>query len=189
MFKQLLLSLTILLLPLAHAETPLPSPEVVIKTNQGDFTVRLYADKSPITVANFLSYVDSGHYSGTIFHRVMPNFMIQGGGMLPDMTEKAVGEPIVNEAKNRIHNTRGTIAMARTDDPDSATAQFFINQRTNLKLDWTPSKAGYTVFGEVIDGMNTVDYIATSPTDTVGSHGDVPLESVIILEITRKSYL
>jgi cyclophilin family peptidyl-prolyl cis-trans isomerase len=189
MLKNLLLSLSILLLPLAQAETPLPSPEVVIKTNQGDFTVRLYADRAPITVANFLSYVDSGHYNGTIFHRVMLNFMIQGGGMLPDMTEKEVGEPIVNEAKNRIHNTRGTIAMARTNDPDSATAQFFINQRTNLKLDWTPSKAGYTVFGEVIDGMSAVDYIATAPTGAVGGHGHVPLEPVIILEITRKSYL
>ncbi len=189
MFKKLLLSLCLVLSPLAQSETPLPSPEVVIKTNQGDITVRLFADKAPISVANFLEYVDSGHYSGTIFHRVILNFMIQGGGMLPDMTERETRDPIVNESKNKIHNTRGTIAMARTNEPDSATAQFFINQRTNLKLDWTPFKQGYAVFGEVIDGMSVVDYIATAPTGVVGGHADVPLEPVIITEIVRKSYL
>jgi peptidyl-prolyl cis-trans isomerase A (cyclophilin A) len=170
-------------------ETALPNPQVVIKTNHGDISVRLFRDKAPIAVENFLSYVDSGHYNGTIFHRVILKFMIQGGGFLPDMTEKPVGDPIVNEANNRLHNIRGTIAMARTNDPDSATAQFFINQRTNLQLDWTPTKAGYTVFGEVLDGMAVVDYLASSPVTVVGTHRDVPIDPIIITEIKRKSLL
>ncbi len=188
-----------LLLPLAvfiwtisvviAAETPLPNPQVTIKTNQGNITLRLFRDTAPITVKNFLSYVDNGHYNGTIFHRVIPNFMIQGGGFLPDMTEKEVGEPIVNESKNREHNTRGTLVMARTDDPDSATAQFFINQRTNLRLDWTPGRPGYTVFGEVVQGLSVVDFMATAPVQTVGLHEDVPVEPIIITEIVRKSLL
>jgi peptidyl-prolyl cis-trans isomerase A (cyclophilin A) len=188
MIKHLLLSLTLLLSTAAIAEeSATANPLVIIKTSEGDITLELFSDKSPVTVANFLSYVDSGHYNGTIFHRVIPNFMIQGGGMLPDMTEKAVGEPIVNEAKNRLHNTRGTIAMARTNDPDSATAQFFINQRTNLQLDWTPSKAGYTVFGEVVDGLQIVDFIASAPTAKKGRHGDVPVDPIIVSEIVRKA--
>ncbi len=189
MFRPLLLALIFVIAPIASAESTGPSPEVVIKTSEGSITVRLFADKSPITVANFLAYVDSGHYNGTIFHRVIPNFMIQGGGMLPDMTEKAVGEPIVNESKNRLHNTRGTLAMARTNDPDSATAQFFINQRTNLRLDWTPGRPGYTVFGEVVDGMSTVDFIASTPVTQVGPHSDVPTDPIIIEEIVRNSLL
>ena len=190
MLRILLLSLGLLTAPtLLAEETPLPNPEVVIKTTQGDISVRLFRDKAPITVANFLQYVDEGFYSGTIFHRVIPNFMIQGGGMLPDMTEKPTRDPIVNEAKNRLHNVRGTLAMARTDDPDSATSQFFINQRTNLRLDWTPGQAGYTVFGEVTDGMDVVDFIATAPVMRVGTHSDVPTEPIVITEIVRKSLL
>ncbi len=190
MLKTLLLTLGLVLAPaLVAEETPLPNPEVIIKTTQGDITVRLYRDKSPITVANFLQYVDDGFYIGTIFHRVIPNFMIQGGGFLPDMTEKDTRDPIVNEAKNRLHNVRGTIAMARTSVPDSATSQFFINQRTNLRLDWTPGQAGYTVFGEVTDGMDVVDFIAMSPVVQVGTHQDVPEEPIIIEEIVRKSLL
>ena len=190
MLRALLLTLGLVLAPaLAAQETPLPNPEVIIKTSQGDITVRLYRDKSPVTVENFLQYVDDGFYNGTIFHRVIPNFMIQGGGFLPDMTEKPTREPIVNEAKNRLHNVRGTIAMARTSVPDSATSQFFINQRTNLRLDWTPGQAGYTVFGEVTDGMDVVDFIAMSPVVQVGTHQDVPEEPIIIEEIVRKSLL
>ena len=185
------LSLALLfLLPLSGAgaeETPLPNPQVVIKTNEGEITLRLFHDKSPITVANFLAYVDAGHYNGTIFHRVIPNFMIQGGGFLPDMTEKETGAPIVNESRNRLHNVRGTIAMARTSDPDSAAAQFFINQRSNLRLDWSPGQEGYTVFGEVTDGMAVVDYIASSPVQILNGHRDVPAEPIIITEIVRKS--
>lgn len=191
MLRALSLAL-LLLLPLTAAraeETPLPNPQVVIKTNEGEITLRLFRDKSPITVANFLAYVDAGHYSGTIFHRVIPNFMIQGGGFLPDMTEKATGEPIVNESRNRLHNVRGTIAMARTADPDSAGAQFFINQRSNLQLDWTPGQQGYTVFGEVTDGMAVVDYIASSPVQTLNGYSDVPAEPIVIKEIVRKSLL
>lgn len=191
MLRALSLAL-LLLLPMMAAsaeETPLPNPQVVIKTNEGDITLRLFRDKSPITVANFLAYVDAGHYNGTIFHRVIPNFMIQGGGFLPDMTEKATGEPIVNESRNRLHNVRGTIAMARTADPDSAAAQFFINQRSNLRLDWAPGQEGYTVFGEVTDGMAVVDYIASSPVVTVDGHEDVPEQPIVIQEIIRKSLL
>ena len=178
-------------LPGAHAQTgsSLPNPEVVIKTNYGSITLRLFRDKAPITVENFLQYVEDGHYDGTIFHRVIPNFMIQGGGLTVDMQEKPTREPIVNESANRLHNIRGTIAMARTSDPDSAAAQFFINQRSNLRLDWTPGAVGYTVFGEVIDGLSVVDFIASSPVRQVGPHANVPVEPVIIESITRKSLL
>ena len=170
----------------AEAKPPV-NPEVVIRTSEGDITLVLFADKAPVTVENFLSYVDDGFYSGTIFHRVIPNFMIQGGGFTPDMVEKATRDPIVNESKNRVHNTRGTIAMARTSDPDSATSQFFINQRSNLRLDWTPGREGYTAFGEVTSGMEIVDFIATAPTGRQGRHGDVPKTPILIKEIVRKS--
>jgi cyclophilin family peptidyl-prolyl cis-trans isomerase len=188
--KNLFICLAVLLAPLAAAqESPLPNPQVVIKTSEGDITLRLFRDKAPLTVDNFLAYVDAGFYNGTIFHRVIPNFMIQGGGFLPDMTEKATNDPVPNESKNRLHNTRGTIAMARTSDPDSATAQFFINQRNNLPLDWAPGREGYTVFGEVILGMNIVDFIATAPTGKVGMMGDVPLQPIVITEIVRAKAL
>jgi cyclophilin family peptidyl-prolyl cis-trans isomerase len=173
----------------AQEGSGLPNPEVVIRTNYGDITLRLFRDKAPATVENFLGYVEEGHYNGTIFHRVIPNFMIQGGGFTPEMVEKPTRDPVVNESRNRLHNVRGTIAMARTSDPDSATAQFFINQRSNLKLDWQPGTPGYTVFGEVVDGMSVVDFIATSPTTQVGPHGDVPTETVLIESIERKSLL
>lgn len=189
MLRILALSLLILLPTLAQAESALPNPEVVIKTNYGDVSLRLFRDKAPITVENFLNYVDSGHYNGTIFHRVIPQFMVQGGGFLPNMTKKETGEAIINESKNKLHNTRGTIAMARTNHPDSATNQFFINQSTNLGLDWAPGKPGYTVFGEVTSGLDVVDFIVSSPTHTVGSFEDVPTEAIIISEIKRKSLL
>jgi cyclophilin family peptidyl-prolyl cis-trans isomerase len=192
MLKNLIFSVAVLLSLHATADeaaNALPNPQVIIKTNQGDITLRLFADKSPITVANFFAYVDSEHYSGTLFHRVIPKFMVQGGGFMPGMTEKAVRPPIVNESKNRLHNVRGSIAMARTKDPDSATAQFFINQRTNLELDWAPGKAGYTVFGEVIDGMSVVDFMASAPRTRVSGHDDVPVEPIIIQKIVRKPLL
>ena len=172
-----------------ESTSPLTNPEIVIKTNMGAITLRLFRDKAPVTVENFLQYVEEGHYDGTIFHRVIPNFMIQGGGLDVDMKEKPTREPIVNESRNRLHNIRGTIAMARTSDPDSATAQFFINQRTNLQLDWAPGAQGYTVFGEVIDGLSIVDFIASSPVKQVGPHANVPIETVLIESITRKSLL
>jgi cyclophilin family peptidyl-prolyl cis-trans isomerase len=190
MLKALFLCVTLLVPGLVGAaDSGLPNPQVTIRTSNGDINVRLFRDKAPVTVDNFLSYVDSGHYNGTIFHRVIPNFMIQGGGFLPDMTQKEVGEPIVNESKNKLHNIRGTIAMARLNDPDSATAQFFINQRTNLQLDWTPGGPGYTVFGEVTDGMGVVDYIASTPVQQLGPYSDVPTQPIVILEIVRKSLL
>ena len=174
---------------LLAADSGLPNPQLVIRTTNGDISVRLFRDKAPITVENFLKYVDAGHYNGTIFHRVIPNFMIQGGGFLPDLTLKETGETIANESKNKLHNVRGTLAMARLDDPDSASAQFFINQRTNLRLDWSPGRPGYTVFGEVTDGMSVVDFISSAPVQTVGPLSDVPVEPIVILEIRRKSLL
>jgi cyclophilin family peptidyl-prolyl cis-trans isomerase len=158
-------------------------PEVLFKTTQGDFTLRLYADKAPVTVANFLAYVDSGFYKGTIFHRVIPKFMIQTGGFNERMEEKETLPTIVNEAKNRIHNERGTVAMARTSDPDSASSQFFINVRNNFALDWAPRNPGYTVFGEVIDGMFSVDMIAIEPTANFMGHADVPLTPIVITDV------
>ena len=166
---------------------------VKLVTSAGDITLRLFPEKSPVTVENFLAYVDSGFYNGTIFHRVISNFMVQGGGFTTAMTEKVSGEPIVNESRNKLHNIRGTVAMARTSDPDSATAQFFINQRSNLQLDWAPGKEGYTVFGEVVKGMGVVDFIATAETNTglmatgAGQRPfqDVPVEAIVIKEIVR----
>jgi cyclophilin family peptidyl-prolyl cis-trans isomerase len=181
----LCLSLLFSSTPMAE-ESKTANPMVVIKTNEGDITLQLFADKAPVSVANFLAYVDSGFYSGTIFHRVIPNFMIQGGGFLPDMAQKATLDPIVNESQNRLHNTRGTIAMARTNDPDSATSQFYINQRSNLTLDWAPGKPGYTVFGEVILGMDIVDFIATAPTGRKNGMSDVPEQAILIKEIVRQ---
>ncbi len=190
MTRALAFCIALLFTPFAAAEdTELPNPVVKVTTSDGSFTLRLFRDKAPITVDNFLRYVDAGFYDGTIFHRVIPDFMVQGGGFLPDMTEKPTGEPILNESRNRLHNTRGTVAMARTSDPDSATAQFFINVRNNLRLDWTPGQQGYAVFGEVIEGMKIVDYIVSAPTGQKGPHGNVPLEPIVILEIKRESLL
>ena len=169
------------------------NPKVLIQTTDGDITIELFADKSPVTVENFLRYVDEGHYDGTVFHRVIPNFMIQGGGFTAALEEKATHEPIVNESRNKLHNTRGTLAMARTSDPDSATAQFFINQRSNLRLDWSPGNDGYTVFGEVIEGMQVVDIIAlsdTGPAQAMTTRGpsvfqDVPVKPAVITSMSR----
>jgi len=190
MLRILLLSLLIIMPSLAQAEkTSLPNPEVVIKTNYGDISLRLFRNKAPLTVENFLKYVDAGHYNGTVFHRVIPQFMVQGGGFLPGMVRKETDKPVANESKNKVHNTRGTIAMARTAHPDSATDQFYINQSTNLGLDWSPGKPGYTVFGEVTSGLDVVDFMASSPVQKTGSFSDVPIENIVIKEIIRKSLL
>ena len=188
-----LLACSALIASLASADDA--NPKVLMKTTDGDITIELFADKSPITVENFLRYVDEGHFDGTIFHRVIPNFMIQGGGFTAELEEKPTHEPIVNESRNKLHNTRGTLAMARTSDPDSAAAQFFINQRSNLRLDWSPGKDGYTVFGEVTDGMQVVDIIALSDTgaaQAMTTRGpsvfqDVPVKPVVILSVSRLS--
>ena len=133
-----------------------------------------------MTVKNFIRYAEEGFYDGTIFHRVIPNFMIQGGGFKSDMQQKKTHEQIVNEAKNGLKNDRGTIAMARTNDPNSATAQFFINHRNNDSLNYSPQNPGYAVFGKVIEGMDVVDKIAAVKTSQKGPHGDVPVEPVVI---------
>ncbi len=177
----------------AQSDDSAENPRVLMKTTDGDITIELFADKSPITVENFLRYADDGHYDGTVFHRVISNFMIQGGGFDTELNEKETRGPIVNESKNKLHNTRGTLAMARTPDPNSATAQFFINQRSNLRLDWSGGKDGYTVFGEVIDGMQVVDIISLTDTGSAQAQtprGPAPLENVpvqpiVILSVTR----
>ena len=170
----------------AASPTPRPAPAgpvVVLDTSAGRIRVGLHQDKAPGTVANFLKYVRSGHYDGTVFHRVIPNFMIQGGGMDASLNEKPTLAPIRNEARNRLRNLRGTVAMARTNDPDSAAAQFFINLRDNAPLDFGVS-AGYAVFGEVLEGMDVVDRIAAVRTTTRGHLRDVP-ETAVVLRTAR----
>lgn len=156
---------------------------VILHTNFGAITLELYADKTPNTVANFLRYAKDGHYDGTIFHRVIPGFMIQGGGYTEDMQQKPTRAPIQNEADNGLKNTAYTIAMARTPNPHSATSQFFINVVDNPFLDYTEPTAqgyGYCVFGRVIAGQDTVDRISKVKTGVRAGHQDVPLESVVI---------
>lgn len=162
------------------------APQVKIETNMGDITVELNEKAAPKTVANFLAYVKSGFYKNTLFHRVIPNFMIQGGGFTSGMDEKDTRAPIPIESRNGLSNARGTIAMARTNDPNSATSQFFINVKDNHFLNASASRDGYgyTVFGKVIAGMNTVDAIARVKTHSVGYFDDVPIRDVVIKKMT-----
>lgn len=163
------------------------NPVVLLETSLGDITLELNADKAPITVANFLAYAQDGFYDGTVFHRVIENFMIQGGGLTAEMKEKKGGKPIKNEADNGLSNQRGTVAMARTQVVDSATSQFFINTVDNNFLDHRGSSAqtyGYAVFGKVKDGMETVDAIRKVATGNRGPHQDVPLEPVVINKVS-----
>ena len=165
------------------------NPMVVIETNKGTITVELWADRSPGTVRNFLAYVDESFYDGLIFHRVIPGFMIQGGGFNPDMSQKTTKANIKNEASAFARNERGTLAMARTPDPHSASSQFFVNLSNNEFLDFkepTNQGFGYCVFGKITDGMDVVDDIAKVPTGYNGPHGDVPTEPVIITSIKRQ---
>lgn len=159
---------------------------VRLTTTQGDIVLQLDAAKAPKSVENFVQYVKSGHYNGTIFHRVIDGFMVQGGGMTPDMKEKPTRAPIPLEAKNGLNNVRGTVAMARTMDPNSATAQFFVNVKDNGFLDAAQSQDGngYAVFGKVVQGMDVVDKIRKVPTGQKGMHGDVPVQPVIIKQAT-----
>ena len=156
--------------------------KAVLHTNYGAITLKLDAEKAPKTAANFAQYVKDGFYDGTIFHRVIPNFMVQGGGFTPDMEQKPTREPIQNEADNGLTNATGTVAMARTSDPHSASAQFFINVADNTFLDKARAQDGwgYAVFGEVTDGMDVVNKIKAVPTGSAGFHRDVPTESVVI---------
>ena len=166
----------------ANADGGSAQPKVKLITNHGDIVIALNADKAPNTVANFIQYVEDGFYNGTIFHRVIENFMIQGGGFNEDFQQKTTQKPIKNEANNGLTNKRGSIAMARTGDPHSATAQFFINTVDNSFLNFraeTTSDWGYAVFGEVVEGMDVVDKIRKVVTTLRGPHQDVPAENVV----------
>lgn len=164
----------------AHAQ------KVKFATSAGDIVVELDAAKAPKTVENFVAYVKAGHYNGTVFHRVIPTFMIQGGGMTADMKEKPTRAPIPLESKNGLSNVRGSIAMARTNDPNSATSQFFINVKDNDRLDAANARDGngYAVFGKVVSGMEVVDKIRDVPTGARGMHDDVPLSAITINKAT-----
>ncbi|MDR6676062.1 peptidylprolyl isomerase [Pseudomonas oryzihabitans] len=182
MFKALLAACALLIASTAWAAD---NPHVLISTNKGDIEVELNADKAPVSTANFLAYVDSGFYKGTLFHRVIPGFMIQGGGYTRDMQEKRTKAPIKNEADNGLKNLRGTLAMARTSDVNSATSQFFINVENNAFLDHGSRDFGYAVFGKVVRGMEVVDQIAGVQTIRQGMLRDIPREPVIILAAKR----
>lgn len=163
------------------------NPQLTINTNRGDIIVELYPEQAPKTVANFLQYVHSGFYKDTIFHRVINRFMIQGGGFNADLSEKETKPPIINEAANGLLNETGTLAMARTGDPDSATAQFFINLENNQFLNYQspePELIGYCVFGRVLKGMEVVREIANTPTGNAGPFSDVPKSTILIQQIS-----
>ncbi len=156
------------------------------ETSLGDFTIELYPDKAPVTVENFLKYVDDGHFAGTIFHRVIPGFVIQGGGMTEDMSQKRTRAPIENEATNGLKNLRGTLSMARTNDINSATSQFFVNLVDNAFLDHQGQRNyGYAVFAKVVEGMDVVDKIAAVETGRRRGHDDVPVEPVLVTSARR----
>jgi cyclophilin family peptidyl-prolyl cis-trans isomerase len=163
------------------------NPRVVMETSHGKIVIELFAEKAPITVKNLLQYVDDKHYDGTIFHRVKPDFMIQGGGFESGLKERKTREPIKNEAGNNVSNERGTIAMARTKVADSATNQFFINVVDNKFLDraYAKDEVGYAVFGKVVDGMEVVDKIRRVKTETQGEHDDLPVKEVVIQSVRR----
>lgn len=178
----------VLVLALSFPAIAGDNQKVDLETSKGKIVLELYADKAPQTVKNFLAYVDSGYYDGTIFHRVIPDFMIQGGGFTAEMKKKSTQPPIQNEADNGLSNERGTIAMARTRDPHSATAQFFINTKDNDFLNHKgkyPQGWGYAVFGRVVEGMGVVDAISNVKTLTRGGYRDVPAEPIVITQIRR----
>jgi cyclophilin family peptidyl-prolyl cis-trans isomerase len=179
----LLLGMTLGLPVLAQQKNPV----VVMETSMGKIKVELFADKAPITVKNILQYVDDKFYDGTIFHRVIPTFMIQGGGFEAGMKEKRTRDPIKNESSNGLSNVKGTLAMARTPEPDSASAQFFINVKDNVFLDKANAGdgVGYAVFGKVIEGMDVVDKIKQVETGTQRGHRDVPVQEVVIKSMRR----
>ncbi|OQY43795.1 MAG: peptidylprolyl isomerase [Desulfobacteraceae bacterium 4572_87] len=165
------------------------NPQVIMETSKGTIVLEIFPDEAPETVKNFLKYVRWGHYDGTIFHRVIPNFMIQGGGFTPDMKRQTTEMPVQNEADNGLKNKRGTVAMARTPDPHSATDQFFINTKSNSFLNHKNKTAqgwGYTVFGKVVKGMDVVDAISGVKTTKKDMMGDVPVEPVKIIKMTVK---
>lgn len=174
----------------APAPTPAPgNPVAVISTSMGDITVELFKDRAPVSVENFLEYVRDRFFEGTIFHRVKPGYVIQGGGYTPDIVEKSTRPPILNEATNGLKNTRGTLAMARMRTLRSATSQFYINVANNAPLDhrgYSPEDFGYAVFGRVLSGMDVVDKIAATPTGSHERHEDVPVTPVVITKVVVK---
>lgn len=183
------MKMTFLIIILSFSLHALSAVTVVMETSKGTIEIELDEVKAPITVENFLSYVDVKFFDGTLFHRTIKNFVIQGGGVLPDMTEKPTNAPIKNEALNGLSNLRGTIGMARENDPDTATSQFFINTVDNVRLDHQPTnpqRYGYAVFGAVTAGMDVVDAIQNVATTTVGDYEDTPMEQVVILSVRRK---
>lgn len=169
----------------AQTSTSTDSTKVLLSTSMGNITIALFDQKSPVTVKNFLAYVDSGFFAGTIFHRVIPGFMIQGGGYTADLERKPTYPPIVNESNNGVRNRRGTLSMARTSDPNSAASQFFINLVDNRNLDDGPRGPGYAVFGMVVNGMAVVDSIALVPTETREVFQNVPKQPVVIISAKR----
>ncbi len=174
---------------LAYAQTARAAdPVVVLKTSLGEIDIQLDPTHAPISTANFLAYVDNKFYDGTIFHRVIPGFVVQGGGFTQDMSEKTTTAPIKNEASNGLHNQRGTISMARTSDPDSATSQFFLNLVDNTsKLDpGGVSPDGYAVFGKIIKGLDVIDKMAQVQTTTAGPYEDVPVQPILIISARRQ---
>ena len=176
----------LILLAFSTLVTAADKPHVQIETDLGTFVLELYPQNAPVTVENFLHYVDDYYYPGTLFHRVVENFMIQAGGYSFDLTPREPGEPIINESANGLHNLRGTLAMARIADPDSARAQFFINLADNPHLDATPDKPGYTVFGKVISGMDVVDQIGKVKVKTLNRRfTHLPVEPVMILKVKQ----
>ncbi|MGB5616221.1 MAG: peptidylprolyl isomerase [Desulfobacterales bacterium] len=172
----------------AAADQAAVNPRVALVTSKGRIVIELFPQKAPATVKNFLAYVDAGFYDGTVFHRVIPKFMIQGGGLTPDMKNKPTEKPVPNEADNNLKNTRGSVAMARTGDPHSATSQFFINTADNDFLNYrgkTPQGWGYAVFGRVAEGMTEVDAISGVKTGNSGMYRDVPVKTVVIEKAER----
>jgi peptidyl-prolyl cis-trans isomerase A (cyclophilin A) len=184
--RRRLLALTFSLALAAAGGHAAGAEKVRLSTTQGDIVIELDRAKAPKTVENFVEYVKAGHYDGTVFHRVIDGFMIQGGGMTPDMSQRPTRAPIPLESRNGLANVRGSVAMARTADPDSATAQFFINLKDNEFLDAAKARdgRGYAVFGKVVEGMETVDKIRGVPTATKGMHANVPVEPVVIRKAT-----
>lgn len=162
-----------------------PAPHVILDTSFGQIEIELEQDKAPISTKNFLGYVDSNFYNGTIFHRVIPGFMVQGGGFTPQMVQKNTKDPIKNEAENGLHNVRGTLSMARTSDVNSATSQFFINTNDNAMLDHGVRDFGYAVFGKVVKGMDVVDNIVHSQTATKSGMQNVPIDPILIKSAKR----
>jgi cyclophilin family peptidyl-prolyl cis-trans isomerase len=180
-----LLAATLTCIGTLHAADDGSRPHVLIETSKGNIELELYPDQAPQTVANFLDLVDSGFYDGLIFHRVIPGFMIQAGGYDPKMTYREAPRTVPNESRNALKNFRGAVAMARTNDPDSAGSQFFINVRANPHLDAKPGQPGYTVFGRVVDGMDVVSAIELSETGVRAGMPDVPKEDVVIIRMRR----